>query len=127
MDMCELDEQVDNELFEERAKFVKSILKEKCLEMDALTKKIDALTERLDEAEEDYNKLLTMTVDDVYDKYVPTKYSSKDAEVSLEFKYNKEIQLQVYKYYNQSPIDVGNRLHNLFYHHMATSNTGNIR
>lgn len=126
MDMCDLDTQVDNELFEERAKFVKSILKEKCLEMDALTKKINALTERLDEAEEDYNNLLTMTVDDVYDKYVLTKYSSKDAEVSLEFEYKKSRQLQVYKYYTQSPIDVGNRLHNLFYHHMATSNTGNF-
>ena len=125
--MYDLDTQVDNELFEERAKFVKSILKEKCLEMDALTKKINALTERLDEAEEDYNNLLTMTVDDVYDKYVLTKYSSKDAEVSLEFEYKKSRQLQVYKYYTQSPIDVGNRLHNLFYHHMATSNTGNIR
>ena len=126
MDMYELDEQVDNELFEERAKFVKSILKEKCLEMELLSKKIDVLTDRLEAAEEDYEKLLTMTVDDVYDKYVPTKYSSKDAEVSLEFDYNKAIQPQVYKYYNQSPIDVGNRLHNLFYHHMATSNTGNF-
>lgn len=126
MDMYELDEQVDNELFEGRVKFVKSILKEKCLEMETLNKKIDALTERLDAAEEDYEKLLTMTVDDVYDKYVPTKYSSKDVEVSLEFEYNKAIQPQIYKYYNQSPIDVGNKLHNLFCHHMATSNTGNF-
>ena len=91
MDMHELDGQVDNELFEERVKFVKSILKEKCLEMEALNKKIDALTERLEAAEEDYEKLLTMTVDDVYDKYVPTKYSSKDSGVILEFDYNKMI------------------------------------
>lgn len=74
MDMHELDTQVDNELFEERVKFVKSILKEKSLEMDALTKKIDALVDRLDEVEDDYEKLLTMTVDDVYDKY--TKHVS---------------------------------------------------
>ena len=72
MDMYELDTQVDNELFEERAKFVKSILKEKCLEMEELNKKMDALTERLEAAEEDYEKLLTMTVDDVYDRYTST-------------------------------------------------------
>lgn len=126
MDMYELDTQVDNELFEERVNFVKSILKEKCLEMEALNKNIDALTERLEVAEEEYEKLLTMTVDDVYDKYVQTKYSSKDAKVILEFDYNKAIQPQVYKYYNPSPIDVGNRLHNLFYQYIATSNTGNF-
>ena len=72
MDMYQLAHQVDNELFEERAKFVKSILKEKCLEMELLSKKIDALTDRLEAAEEDYEKLLTMTVDDVYDKYTST-------------------------------------------------------
>ena len=44
MDMYELNTQVDNELFEERVNFVKSILNEKCLEMEALNKNIDALT-----------------------------------------------------------------------------------
>ena len=90
MDMYELDAQVDTELFEERVKFVKSILKEKCLGMEILNKKIDALTERLEVAEEDYEKLLTMPVDDVYDKYVQTNYSN-DADAILEFDYNKPI------------------------------------
>ena len=96
MDMYELDAQVDTELFEERVKFVKSILKEKCLGMEILNKKIDALTERLEAAEEDYEKLLTMTVDDVYDKYVQTNYPN-DAAVILEFDYNKEAIRETFK------------------------------
>lgn len=69
MNMYEIEEKMEYEINEERAEFAKNFLKQKRIEIKRLDKQFGELAAKIEKAEEEYDEILDMSVDEVYDKY----------------------------------------------------------
>ena len=69
MDMQDIEKKMEAEIDEERAEFAKNFLKQKRIQLDYLLKQQEDLDAKVENAENEYDEILSMSVDDVYTKY----------------------------------------------------------